>query len=353
MAWSCGIVGLPNAGKSTLFKALTALDVTIESYPFSTIDPNKAIVPIPDQRLSALAEVSGSTRVTPATIEICDVAGLVKGASRGEGLGNQFLGHLREADLLIHVLAGYDSVTGGEVDLASRVEIVNLELGLADLDIVARRRQKTEVKLKSGDRSAQAEIALLGKLEEHLNSGLALRTLAFSPDEMLLLDQLFLLTLKEMIYVYNLDEKSVHQPDLSLFPAGSRVVPICARLEAELAELRPEERTEFLNLYGLQESKTQYLLEACSDRLGLINFYTVKGSEARAWMVPSGTRALEAAGKVHTDIERGFINAEVITWTDLLTEGSLTRVRDKGLSRTEGRDYKVKDGDVFFFRFRI
>ncbi len=352
MAWSCGIVGLPNAGKSSMFKALTALDITIESYPFSTIDPNKAVVPLPDQRLNALAELCCSEKVTPATIEIFDVAGLVKGASRGEGLGNQFLGHLRDVDLLIHVVAGFDLPPEDRETPLARLETVNLELCLADLEVVARRRQKVEPKLKSAEKSARRELEVLNRLEEHLNRGLFLRSLEFSRDEIAVTDQLSLLTLKEMIYIYNLDEDMFLNPDLSFFPPGSPVIAISARLEAELAELPPEERNTFLEAYGIEESRTEKLLQECYNHLGLCTFYTVKGNEARAWVVPAGIRAIEAAGKVHTDMESGFINVEVIVWDDLLAEGSPARTREKGLARVEGRDYPVEDGEVLFFRFR-
>lgn len=352
MAWSCGIVGLPNAGKSTMFKALTALDVTIEKYPFSTIDPNKAVVPLPDPRLTGLAEICQSKKVTPATIEIFDVAGLVKGASRGEGLGNQFLGHLRDVDLLIHVVAGFDLVSGDQETPVSRLETVNLELCLADLEMVARKRQKVEPRLKSGDKNAPQELAVLSRLEEHLNRGAFISKLNLSKDEKLVTEQLALLTLKEMIYVYNLNEESFLNPDTSFFPSGSPVLPICANLEAELTELPEEDRSAFLEAYGIAESRTAQLLRECYSHLELSTFYTVKGDEARAWVVPSGIRAVEAAGKVHTDMASGFINVEVITWEMLLAEGSLPRAREKGLARVEGRDYPVKDGEVLFFRFR-
>jgi len=352
MAWSCGIVGLPNAGKSTLFKALTALDVTIENYPFSTIDPNKAIVPIPDQRLVSLANISGADKVTPATIEIIDVAGLVEGASRGEGLGNQFLGHLRTVDLLIHVLAGFDDPANQGSNPVSKIDIVNFELCLADLDVISRRRQKTEPKIKSGDKAIGFELALLSRLEDQLNKSSPLRVMQFSREEMLLLEQFFLLTLKEMIYVYNVSEDLLPAPDLSGFPENSLVIPVCARLEAELTELPAEERLLFMEEYGLAKSRSEQLLEDCYNHLRLGTFYTIKGSEARAWVVPVGIRAVEAAGKVHTDMERGFINVEVIEWNRLIEEGSVARVREKGLCRTEGRDYRVRDGDVLFIRFR-
>jgi len=352
MAWSCGIVGLPNAGKSTLFKAVTTLDVTIESYPFSTIDPNKAIVAIPDQRLKALADVCRSTKITPATIEVYDVAGLVEGASRGEGLGNQFLGHLRNVDLLIHVVAGFGKSAYGEVDPGLSIEIVNLELNLADIEVISRRRQKVEPKIKSGDRSAQYDLNLLSKLEESLNRGVPLRDLLFDDEEKLVLAQLSLLTLKDLVFVYNTTEDSFLDPDISFFPRNSKVVSMCARLEAEIADLPEEEKEPFLQAYGLEESRTEQLLRECYNLLNLITFYTVKGEEARAWVVPAGIRAVEASEKVHTDMGKGFINAEVISWDSLLAEGSLAKVREKGLCRIEGRGYPVKDGDVMFIRFR-
>lgn len=352
MAWSCGIVGLPNAGKSTLFKALTAQEVTIENYPFSTIDPNKAVVALPDQRLSALAELSGSEKVTPAAIEVIDVAGLVEGASRGEGLGNQFLGHLRNVDLLIHVLAGFSSSLVKMNDPAARIEIVNLELCLADLEVIDRRQQKVEPKLRSGEKEAKFELDLLSRLEEHLNKGLPLRSMDFAPAEKVVLDQLSLLTRKEMVYIYNLADDMFSDPDLSAFPPGSNIIPICARLEAELTDLSREEREPFLEAYGLKRSQTERLLAECYSLLNLVTFYTVKGIEAKAWVVPAGIRSVEAAAKVHSDIERGFINVEVISWDCLINEGGLVRAREKGLSHIEGRDYKVQDGDVLYFRFR-
>ncbi len=352
MAWSCGIVGLPNAGKSTLFKALTALDVTIESYPFSTIDPNKAVVPLPDQRLITLAELSGSEKITPPSIEIIDVAGLVEGASRGEGLGNQFLGHLRNVDLLIHVLAGFGSLSERADNLEARKEIVNLELCFADLEVIARRRQKIEPKIKSGEKNVQSELDLLARLDEQLNKGLPLRAMNFVPEEKTLLDQLSLLTLKETIYVYNLSEDDFMNSRHSSITADGPFIPLCARLEAELTDLPPLERKPFLEAYGLKESQTVQLLKTCYKLLELVTFYTIKGIEAKAWVVTAGIRALEAAGKVHSDIEKGFVNAEVVSWDCLVKEGGLVQARSRGLSHIEGRDYQVQDGDVLYFRFR-
>ncbi len=352
MSWSCGLVGLPNAGKSTLFKALTALDVTIESYPFSTVEPNKAIVPLPDQRLHNLARLCKSKKTTPAVIEIIDVAGLVKGANRGEGLGNQFLGHLRNVDVLIHVVAGYDNENFYPGQTVERFETVNLELILADLEVVNRRRQKVEPKLRCGEQEAKKEMQLIKCLENALSRGTSIRELSFSVEEKYFLEKLSLLTLKEMLYVYNLDEDSFLLPDLSSFPPGSTIVALCAGLEAELVELPAEDRQSFLEAYGIDRSQTLLLLEVCYKRLELLTFYTIKGEEARAWVVPVGTKAIKAAGKVHTDMEKGFINVEVVNWKDLVSCGDLFRSREKGLCRVEGRDYIVQEGDVLLFRFR-
>ncbi len=352
MSWSCGIVGLPNAGKSTLFKALTALDVTIENYPFSTIDPNRAIVPIPDSRLEVLADLGKAEKVTPATIEVIDVAGLVKGASRGEGLGNQFLGNLRAVDLLIHVLDGFGDGTTCEYDLSTRLETVNIELILADLESVARRLQKLEPQLRLGEKTAKSEALLLKRAEEHLNKGLPLRSLELKGQEKETLGELPLLTLKEMIYVLNLSENNLGPTDSTDFPQDSVVVPLCASLEAELVELPEGERETFLNAYGLNESKTLELLKECYRLLELITFYTIKGNETRAWVVPAKIRAVKAAGRIHSDMEQGFINAEVVKWFDLIDAGGIAGAREKGLSRIEGRDYPVQDGEVIFVRFR-
>lgn len=356
MGWSCGIVGLPNAGKSTLFKAVTALDVTIESYPFSTVDPNVAVVPLPDQRLEALAKELGSVKATPPAIRVVDVAGLVEGASRGEGLGNRFLGELREVDLLIHVVARFDAGAGGETDPVTRASIVNTELILADMETVDRRRERLAPKLKSGDKQAARENALLNRLYEHLNCGMQASLFPLAPEEKQLLDQLFLLTAKPMIYVLNQPESSPMEISAALAGlarAGeSPVLPLCARLEAELAELPATERTPFLREYGLERSMVQQLLAECYRLLNLVTVYTVKGTEARAWIVPIGTKAVEAAGKVHSDMAKGFINMEVVSWDDLLAAGSLAAAREKGAVHVEGRDYPVKDGDVLYIRFR-
>ncbi len=357
MSWSCGIVGLPNAGKSTLFKALTAIDIAIDSYPFTTIESNMAVVPLYDPRLETLAGICSSAKITPPVMRIVDVAGLVKGASRGEGLGNRFLGELRSVDLLIHVVGGYEPIAGSEDDPVSRAAVVNLELILADLDAVARRRDKIRPQLKSGSSECAAELLFLSRLEEHLQRGYPARLLTLGAADRLFVDQLFLLTSKKMLYVLNGPES---EDSTSLSPGlaelaraeSSPLISICARLEAEIGELSDDEKGLFLQEYGLKESKVQGLLRECCSLLALITFYTVKGEEARAWFLSRGSTAQSAAGKVHTDISRGFINAEVIAWDRLIEAGGLAAAREQGTVRTEGRDYPVADGDVLYFRFR-
>lgn len=351
MGWSCGLVGLPNAGKSTLFKAITAHNVIIANYPFSTVDPNKAIVSPEDPRLASLAVACGSEKITPATIEIIDVAGLVKGANRGEGLGNQFLGHLRNVDLLIHVVAAYDRGQLALENPAERIEIIDLELALADLETIKRRREKTEPKLKSGDQSARFELEMLEIMERHLSKGLPLRSTTFAPEEKAFVEQLSLLTGKAMLYAYNHEESFSDEDSLAVF-GDQPFLALCGRLEAELIDLQPGERAQYLEAFGMKESMIAKLLLRCFDLLQLLTFYTVKGDEAKAWVVPRGTRAAKAAGKIHTAMEKGFINTEVIRCEQLTATGSLAAVRDRGLSRTEGKDYHVQDGDVLFVRFR-
>ncbi len=357
MSWSCGIVGLPNAGKSTVFKAITAVDVGIDSYPFTTVDPNVAVVPLEDHRLEALAALCSSKRVTPPAIRIVDVAGLVKGASRGEGLGNRFLGELRNVDLLVHVVAGFESFGDAGDDPASNAAVVNLELTLADLETVARRKEKIGQQLKSGAPGAASELIFLDRLEGHLLRGLPARRMALDSTEEVFLEQLFLLTSKEMLYIFNGPEKGEPiSPPSGLArlarDEGCPLISLCARLEAEIGELPSEEKELFFKEFGLKGSKVQVLLQECRSLLALIAFYTVKGEEARGWLLPRSSTALEAAFKVHTDMGRGFINAGVIPWDCLIEAGDLAAARERGAVRTEGRDYLIADGDVLYFRFR-
>ncbi len=357
MSWSCGIVGLPNAGKSTLFKALTTVDAAIDSYPFTTIDPNIAVVPLHDPRLDSLAALCSSKKATPPVIRIVDVAGLVKGASRGEGLGNRFLGELRSVDILIHVVAGFEPSNDGGKSPASRAAVVNVELILADLETLARRKEKIRPQLKSGVPAAAAELAFLDRLEEHLQEGLPARLLGSGDGDKAFLDELFLLTSKKMLYVFNERENGGSGlPPLDFIEMAraekSPLISVCARLEAEIGELSDDEKRLFLEEYGLKGSQVQKLLDECRSLLDLISFYTVKGEESRAWLLPRGSTALEAAYKVHTDMGRGFIKAGVIPWDRFVASGGIAAAREQGALRTEGRDYPLSDGDVLYFYFR-
>jgi GTP-binding protein YchF len=359
MGFRCGIVGLPNAGKSTLFNALTQARAAVANYPFCTIEPNVGLVAVPDERLARLAELIRPERVVPTTLRFVDVAGLVRGASRGEGLGNQFLGHLREMDALAHVVRCFRSpevahVEGG-VDPARDAEIVDTELALADLETVERRLEKLRPKLKAGNEEARKEAALLEELAERLNQGVAARHAGISSKDL----GLPLLTAKPVVYVANVGEEDL--PDGGHPVEGLReyakrrdapVVLLCARLEAELMELEEEERREFMAEYGLVRSGLEELVRVGYRLLDLITFFTVDGPEVRAWTVEAGTTAVRAAGKIHTDFERGFICAEVVSWEVLLECGGLTKARERGLVRLEGRDYIVRDGEVIHFRFQ-
>lgn len=353
MSWSCGIVGLPNAGKSTLFKALTMQNIVIDSYPFSTVNPNRGIVPLADCRLDSLAKLCNSKKKTPATIEILDVAGLVKGASKGEGLGNQFLGNLRNVDMLIHVVAGYDlGKNNSEKVLKDRVEVINTELCLADLESVFRKVEKSRPQANSGDQYAIEELRVLEFACEQLNRGVALSLCNIAPKNRTFLEPLNLLTDKKMIYVLNVHEDDIHNHDVSNIFTNHPTIVICARLETEIADLSKVDQTIFLKEYKLETPQSLLLLSLCSQSLGLISFYTVKGDEAKSWLVPAGTNAFDVSGKIHSDIMRGFINVEVIHSQGIIDEGSVVAARDKGYSKVEGKEYKVQNGDVLLFRFR-
>lgn len=333
------------------------VDAAIDNYPFTTIDPNVAAVPLHDPRLDTIAALCSSKKATPPVIRIVDVAGLVKGASRGEGLGNRFLGELRNVDILIHVVAGFEPFDDGGDDSASRAAVVNVELILADLETSARRRERISSQLKSGAAEAAAELAFLDRLEGHLQKGLPARLLDAGSAEKVFLNELFLLTAKRMLYVFNEQENGspVPAPEGLMKMAraeNSPLIPICARLEAEIGELSVDDRKLFLAEYGLKDSQVQGLLDECRSLLDLITFYTVKGEESRAWLLPRGSTALEAAFKVHTDMGKGFIKAGVISWDRLVELGSISSAREQGALRTEGRDYSLVDGDVLYFHFR-
>ena len=359
-----GIVGLPNVGKSTLFNALTGAKAETASYQFSTITPNVGVVQVPDERLDRLAELYDPEKVTFASIEFVDIAGLAKGASRGEGLGNKFLAHIRQTDALVHVVRCFDDpdIYGDEkADPLRDVDILNTELVLADIEVVERRLDKAKKNAK-GDKKYLHEAALFEKLLEHLNEGRAARFFDMAPEDAPLFADGGLLSLKPVIYAANLDEDGYadlenNERYLALKELaereGERAMPICARLEQDINELPEDERQMFLDDLGIKESGLSRLINCAYDLLGLMSFLTAGKPEVRAWTIKKGSKAPTAAGKIHSDIERGFIRAEVVSFDDLMACGSMQAAKEKGLVRSEGKDYTVKDGDVILFRFNV
>lgn len=362
-----GIVGLPNVGKSTLFNAITKAGAESANYPFCTIDPNVGVVAVPDERLTLLAELYHSAKLTPAVIEFVDIAGLVKGASKGEGLGNQFLANIRETDAIVHVVRCFDDPNvihvDGSVDPLRDIETINLELIFSDLEMLERRMAKTK-KLANNDKDAKAEMAQLEALHEHLESNqLAITYDAGDDDKNAFLDSLDLLTRKPVIYACNVAEESVADDGASnpyvakvreyAEASGSGVFIISAQIEQELSELEDEEKAEYLESMGMTESGLDKIVRASYDLLGLMSFLTAGEQETRAWTIRKGTKAPQAAGKIHSDFERGFIKAEVVNYRDLLDCGSLAAAREKGLVRMEGKEYVMQDGDVVLFRFNV
>ena len=360
-----GIVGLPNVGKSTMFNSITKAGAECANYPFCTIEPNVGVVPVPDERLDALTKMYNPQKTTHAVVEFVDIAGLVKGASKGEGLGNKFLSHIRETDAIVEVVRCFEDSNvvhvDGSVDPVRDIETINLELIFADIETVNKRLDKARKNLKA-DKKYQEEIDLLEKIKTSLENGISARAIDYTKEEQELVKDMFLLTTKPILYIANVSEEQIEDPENDenvkkvkeyALKENAEVIPLCVKIEEELSGLDDNDKKEMLEALGLEESGLDKVIKKSYDLLGLMSFLTAGEPEVRAWTIKKGTKAPQAAGKIHSDIERGFIKAEVVSFEDLMKEGSMVAAREKGLVRQEGKEYIMQDGDIVVFKFNV
>lgn len=360
-----GIVGLPNVGKSTMFNSITKAGAECANYPFCTIEPNVGVVPVPDERLDALTKMYNPQKTTHAVVEFVDIAGLVKGASKGEGLGNKFLSHIRETDAIVEVVRCFEDSNvvhvDGSVDPVRDIETINLELIFADIETLNKRLDKARKNLKA-DKKYQEEIDLLEKIKTSLENGISARAIDYTKEEQELVKDMFLLTTKPILYIANVSEEQIEDPENDenvkkvkeyALKENAEVIPLCVKIEEELSGLDDNDKKEMLEALGLEESGLDKVIKKSYDLLGLMSFLTAGEPEVRAWTIKKGTKAPQAAGKIHSDIERGFIKAEVVSFEDLMKEGSMVAAREKGLVRQEGKEYIMQDGDIVLFKFNV